>query len=63
MADAPVTLPAHRCYACGSPAPALQRYEHDGRVDYFHNTCVGEWLMRHPDSVIFFFQGLSEAPA
>lgn len=51
------------CLACTGWTGALQRYEHDGKVDHFHDTCVGSWLMRNPDSVINFFMGQGEAPA
>lgn len=50
-----------RCLACAGGTGALQRYEHDGKVDWFHDTCVGTWLMKNPESVIFFYTG-TEVP-
>jgi hypothetical protein len=46
-----------RCLACAGPG-VLVKYEHDGKVDDFHPTCVGAWLMLNPDSVIFFAVGV-----
>lgn len=51
-----------RCLFCLSPNGALQKYEHDGKVDWFHAACVGSWLMVNLDSVIFFYVG-EEEPA
>lgn len=56
---------ACRCHQCNGPSTKpLPRFEHDGKVDFFHATCVGEWLMRNPDSVINFYTGAEwpEAP-
>jgi hypothetical protein len=51
-----------RCFACNGPTRhPLPRYEHDGAVDTFHDTCVGSWLMSNPASVINFYTG-PEAP-
>jgi hypothetical protein len=49
------------CVACGHRADVLPRFEHDGKVDYFDPTCVGAWLMKNPESVIFFYTG-TEVP-
>jgi hypothetical protein len=47
-----------RCYHCNGPTRyKLPRFEHDGKVDTFHDVCVGVWLMQNPDSVIFFVTG------
>lgn len=47
-----------RCVACDGPsATLLPRFEHDGKVDAFHDVCVGRWLMANPESVIFFVLG------
>jgi len=64
MKPPPVKPPnAPQCLLCTGWTGGLQRYEHDGKVDYFHAACVGSWLMNNPDSVISFFPGLGEAPA
>jgi hypothetical protein len=54
---------APTCLMCTGWTGALQRYEHDGKTDYFHDTCVGGWLMRNVDSVISFVQGTAEVTA
>lgn len=52
---------AARCFACDGPSiHPLPRYEHDGAIDTFHDVCVGSWLMKNPDSVIFFYTGPEE---
>lgn len=55
--DAPV------CLQCAGWNGGLQRYEHDGKVDSFHDVCVGVWLMANPGSVIGFFLGMGSSDA
>ncbi len=50
----PKQLMERTCLACHTTVGPMQCYEHDGKVDWFHDTCVGSWLMRNPDSVISF---------
>jgi hypothetical protein len=60
---APVPAPArradqHDCFCCGGGwAFFTAPFEHDGKVDYAHPTCIGGWLMGNPDSVISFAAG------
>jgi hypothetical protein len=47
-----------RCLHCNGPSTKpLPRFEHDGKVDFFHDCCVGVWLMKNPESVINFYTG------